>query len=72
MLMIYTPFRGLSPFPHHTTLAPHRNDGVTLALLRQVSDTTHKEPVGGNVGFASFDHATAQFDQLHGGIEWTK
>lgn len=46
---------------------PHRDDGVALALLRQVSDAAHKEPVGGDVGFAGFDHTTAQFDQLQVG-----
>lgn len=43
---------------------PHRDDGVALALLGQVSNTTHEEPVGRDVGLASLDHATAQLDQL--------
>lgn len=46
---------------------PHRDDGVSLALLRQVAHTTHEEPVGGDVGLAGLDHAAAQLDQLQTG-----
>lgn len=56
--------RGLPPFPYlHLEvtgqLAPHRDDGVALALLGQVADTTHEQPVGGDIGLAGLDHATA-------------
>lgn len=44
--------------------APHRDDAVTLALLRQVSDAAHEEPVGCDVGLARLDHAAAQLDEL--------
>lgn len=47
-------------------LPPHRDDGVALALLGQVPNATQEEPVGGDVGLAGLDHATAQFDQLWG------
>lgn len=47
-------------------LPPHRDDSIALALLGQVTDATHEEPVGCDIGLACLDHATAQFHQLTG------
>lgn len=63
---------GLSALAHprlevRGQLPPHRDDGVALALLGQVSDATHEEPIGGDVGLASLDHAAAQLHQLRTG-----
>lgn len=52
------------PAGTHPQLPPHRNDGVTLALLGQISNTTHEQSVGCDIGFASLYHAAAQLDQL--------
>lgn len=42
----------------------HRNHFILLALLRQVPDSADKVLVRGDVGFACFNHPTAELYQL--------
>lgn len=55
------------PAPDQGWLSPHRDDRVALALLRQVPDAAHKEPVGCDIGLAGLDEAAAQLHQLQAG-----
>lgn len=74
LLLAWMPLRGCLPrplpLPHlevRGQFSPHRDDGVALALLGQVTDAAHEQPAGADVGLTSFHHATAQLHQLRAG-----